>query len=260
MYMTRVTLLVLILLLISGCSTRTREGYIHKGKETSTKPNKKNYSHPTMRPYTIHGKRYYPSVVHVGEIFHGRASWYGPNFHGKLTSNGETYDMHEMTAAHKTLPMNTIVRATNKTNGRAVIVRINDRGPFVETRIIDLSKEAAIKIDMIKTGTAPIKLEIIGFEQKGKKTISSVEKLQHGVKEKVLGSFSVQIGAFSKFEGALYTQEKYNNLQGYKAVIKDVQKSENRVFRVFLNGFKSYEEAQDFINENALNYAVIIRE
>ncbi len=260
MSMTRIFLLSLILLLLDGCSTRTRDGYIHHGKVSAQKPSGKNYSHPTMRPYSVHGKRYYPSVVHIGEVFHGRASWYGPNFNGKLTSNGETYNMHSMTAAHKTLPMNTIVRATNKSNGKSVIVRINDRGPFVDTRIIDLSKKAAMQIGMIKTGTAPIKLEILGFEQKGKKSISSVKKLRKGPKEKVLGSFAIQLGSFTKFEGALYTQEKYDGFSGYKTIIKDIELSDNRVFRVLLTGFKSDEEAKDFIKEKQLQSAIIIRE
>jgi len=260
MSMTRIFFLSLILLLLSGCSTRTRDGYLHKGQVSAQKPSKKDYSHPTMRPYTVRGKRYYPNIVHIGEIFHGRASWYGPNFNGKLTSNGETYDMYAMTAAHKTLPMNTIVRATNKSNGKSVIVRINDRGPFVETRIIDLSKTAATKIDMLKTGTAPIKLEILGFEQKGKKSISSVQKLQDGPREKILGSFAIQVGSFARFEGALYTQEKYADFNGYKAIIKDIELNDNRIFRVFLTGFKSDEEARDFIKENQFNHAIIIRE
>ena len=260
MFMTRIFLLSLILLLLNACSTRTRDGYLHQGKVTSKKPTTGKYSHPTMRPYNVHGKRYYPSVVHVGEVFHGRASWYGPNFNGKLTSNGETYDMYAMTAAHKTLPMNTIVRATNKSNGKSVIVRINDRGPFVDTRIIDLSKKAATQLDMIKTGTASIKLEILGFEQKGKKSISSVQTLKKGPKEKILGSFAIQLGSFAKFEGALFTQEKYDNFDGYKTIIKDVELHNNRIFRVFLVGFKSDEEAKDFIKTNQLKSAIIIRE
>ena len=80
----------------------------------------------------------------------GVASWYGPNFHGKLTANGEIYNMHELTAAHKTLPFNSIVRVENLSNGKSVIVRINDRGPFVKNRIIDLSRKAAQEIDMIQ--------------------------------------------------------------------------------------------------------------
>ncbi|MDZ7690263.1 MAG: septal ring lytic transglycosylase RlpA family protein [Balneolaceae bacterium] len=79
----------------------------------------------------------------------GVASWYGPNFHGKLTANGETYNMYEFTAAHRTLPFNTVLRVENRDNGESVVVRINDRGPFAKNRIIDLSKKAAEEIDMI---------------------------------------------------------------------------------------------------------------
>lgn len=117
----------------------------------------------TMRPYTVRGKTYQPREARVGENFDGIASWYGPNFHAKSTSNGETYNMHAHTAAHKTLPMNTIVKVYNKDNGRTTIVRINDRGPFVEGRIIDLSNVAARDIDMVKQGVANVRLEVIGF-------------------------------------------------------------------------------------------------
>ena len=117
----------------------------------------------TMRPYTVRGKTYQPREARVGENFDGIASWYGPNFHAKSTSNGETYNMHAHTAAHKTLPMNTIVKVYNKDNGRTTIVRLNDRGPFVEGRIIDLSNVAARDIDMVKQGVANVRLEVIGF-------------------------------------------------------------------------------------------------
>ncbi len=260
MYMIKVLSLIFILILFSSCSTRTRNGYLYHGKETSQKEQKHKYSKATMRPYTVHGKRYYPSVVHVGEMFYGRASWYGPNFHGKLTSNGEKYDMNSMTAAHKTLPMNTIVRATNQANGRSAVVRINDRGPFVDTRIIDLSKAAAKKLGMIKTGTTDIKLEILGFEQKGKKSISSIKKLKKGPKKKILGSFAIQVGSFSKFNGAILTQEKYDKIQGYRAIIKDIDDGEKRLFRVFITGFKSADEVEDFIQENRLKNTIITRE
>ena len=96
------------------------------------------------------GVRYYPKVEAMGAELRGIASWYGPNFHAKKTSNGEIYNMYAMTAAHKTLPMNTMVRVDNLENGRSAIVRINDRGPFVAGRIIDLSNKAAHKIDMVK--------------------------------------------------------------------------------------------------------------
>ncbi len=149
---------VLVLILATGCSTRGTRTYTNFGqtktyssdsRSHSQVINQKDYKHPTMRPYVIRGKKYYPTVVNVGDKFSGNASWYGPDFHGKLTSNGETYNMYDMTAAHKTLPMNTIVKVTNKKNGLSTVVRINDRGPFIATRIIDLSNTAAKKIDMI---------------------------------------------------------------------------------------------------------------
>lgn len=93
---------------------------------------------------------------------HGIASWYGHPFHGRLTANGEIYDMSKLTAAHKELPFNTRVRVTNLNNGKSVVVRINDRGPFVEGRIIDLSKEAARMIGMVDTGISMVELSILG--------------------------------------------------------------------------------------------------
>lgn len=92
----------------------------------------------------------------------GMASWYGPGFHGRLTANGERYNQNGLTAAHKTLPFGTQVRVTNLRNGRSVIVRINDRGPFVGGRVIDLSKGAASVIGLVSSGVAPVQLEILG--------------------------------------------------------------------------------------------------
>ncbi len=88
----------------------------------------------------------------------GVASWYGPNFHGKATANGETFNMNDLTAAHRTLPFNTIVRVQNMDNGRSVDVRVNDRGPYVDDRIIDLSRRAAREIDMEDSGTANVQI------------------------------------------------------------------------------------------------------
>lgn len=117
----------------------------------------------TMRPYTVRGKTYHPHPVKVGDTFEGVASWYGPDFHAKATSNGETYNMYAHTAANKTLPMNTIVKVYNKDNGKITVVRINDRGPFVEGRIIDLSNVAAHDIAMVGKGIANVKIEVVGF-------------------------------------------------------------------------------------------------
>jgi len=111
--------------------------------------------------YEVLGKRYTLMTTDAGYKERGVASWYGPNFHAKATSNGDAYDMYAMTAAHKTLPIPAYVRVTNLSNGRSVVVRVNDRGPFVDNRIIDLSYTAAWKLDMLRSGTAFVEVEAL---------------------------------------------------------------------------------------------------
>lgn len=111
--------------------------------------------------YEVFGQRYHLLPTAEGYKERGVASWYGPDFHAKATSSGEPYDMHAMTAAHKTLPIPAYARVTNLANGRSVVVRINDRGPFVKNRIIDLSYTAAHKLDMTRDGTAFVEVEVI---------------------------------------------------------------------------------------------------
>ncbi|MBB1280355.1 MULTISPECIES: septal ring lytic transglycosylase RlpA family protein [unclassified Pseudoalteromonas] len=113
------------------------------------------------RPYTVLGKSYSPMLDETGYSEEGIASWYGRKFHGYHTSNGETYDMFAMTAAHKTLPLPSFVKVTNTANGKSVIVRVNDRGPFHDDRIIDLSYAAAYKLGYYTHGTAKVKLEAV---------------------------------------------------------------------------------------------------
>ncbi len=109
--------------------------------------------------YDVLGKRYFVLGTAEGYLERGVASWYGPGFHAEKTSNGEPYDMYGMTAAHKTLPLPAFVRVTNLRNGRSVVVRVNDRGPFKDGRIIDMSYTAAAKLDMLKDGTALVEVQ-----------------------------------------------------------------------------------------------------
>lgn len=269
--MNKLTILLIVsaLLFTTGCSTRGKRVYKNFG-ETKTYSadksshnstvNKKDYSHPTMRPYVIRGIRYHPTVVNVGDQFRGNASWYGPDFHGKLTSNGETYNMYDMTAAHKTLPMNTIVKVTNRRNGKSTVVRINDRGPFIATRIIDLSNKAAHKIDMVGAGTAPVTLEILGFDSKGKRRIPTKQELEGSPQQETLEGFALQIASFTRFEGALATQQKHNGTDGYTTVIKDMETERGRMFKVWLKGFKSEQEARDYKSLGNFKHAFIVRE
>lgn len=99
-----------------------------------------------------------PTKPSAGELGRGIASWYGPDFHGKRTASGERFDMNDLTAAHRTLPFGTRVRVRNTRNGREVVVRINDRGPWISGRIIDLSKAAAASLDLVRAGQAPVVL------------------------------------------------------------------------------------------------------
>ena len=128
--------------------------------------------------------RYFPEG---GSVQTGIASWYGPDFHGKPTSNKEIYNMYDMTAAHKTLPFGTRVMVTNLNNGHSVVVRINDRGPFVGERIIDLSYAAASLIDMVGQGVAPVRLEVLPNQIASGRT---------------LPLYSVQVGAFINEDNA----------------------------------------------------------
>jgi rare lipoprotein A len=117
------------------------------------------YGNPPF--YDVFGKRYYVMASSVGYLERGVASWYGPGFHKERTSVGEPYDMYGMTAAHKSLPLPAYVRVTNLQNGRSCVVRVNDRGPFVGNRIIDLSYTAAAKLDMLRDGTAMVEVRAL---------------------------------------------------------------------------------------------------
>jgi rare lipoprotein A len=165
--------------------------------------------------YEVFGQRYY--VLDSSEGFRetGVASWYGRDFHGKPTSSGEIYDMRGLTAAHKTLPIPTWVEVTNLSNGRSVIVRVNDRGPFVDDRIIDLSQRAAEQLDMIRAGTARVQVRALGApaaappmlaasnpepqtaRSRGFSIISEAQADTVGAGDRAFRPLYVQVGAFA---------------------------------------------------------------
>lgn len=124
-------------------------------------------SHGNPPFYTVNGQRYEVLASADNFVERGVASWYGPDFHGHSTSSGEIYDMYAMTAAHRTLPIPCYARVTNLSNGRSVVVRINDRGPFVANRVIDLSYSAASRLDIVRTGTAFVELRTMGVGDNG---------------------------------------------------------------------------------------------
>lgn len=141
---------------------------------------------PPSKSYTIKGKTYVPYTSAHGYTEVGIASWYGPGFHGKMTSCGERYDQNALTAAHKLLPFHTELKVTNLNNGRSVVVRITDRGPFSGARVLDLSKRAAQKLGMLEAGTARVRIEAINTHGP---VLTPDDDLE--------GSFYVQLGAFN---------------------------------------------------------------
>lgn len=146
---------------------------------------------PGSRPYTVKGKTYYPLKSAHGFVEEGLASWYGPGFHGRRTASGERYDQEDMTAAHKILPLGTRVRVTNAKNKRSIVVRINDRGPFVDNRVIDLSHRAAVDLGIIGHGTAWVHI----------RTEGDVPNLAPD--GDISGAFYVQVGAFGVRKNAV---------------------------------------------------------
>ncbi|MGJ0302747.1 septal ring lytic transglycosylase RlpA family protein [Aliarcobacter cryaerophilus] len=284
--------------LFTGCSTKQTYDYSSYRKDTGDKSinNSEAMHRATMRPYNVFGIRYYPFVANVGDQFDGIASWYGPDFHAKKTSNGEIYNMYAMTAAHKTLPMNTVVRVDNLDNGRSTIVRINDRGPFVSGRIIDLSNKAAHEIDMVRKGTARVKVTVLGYngliDDKNAPNVNSIEQKPEVEKIEVIeddvvatnintnigmvsapittskssskessksssgGKFSIQVGAFSLQAGALKTVDEYKA----KFPSKKIEYVENGgIYRVYIRGFSSYDDGQNFKAKNSLTNAIVVQ-
>ena len=157
-------LMCCFLLLNTGCSGKNATLDHYNGSGSSGQKGKMPRG---SKPYTINGRTYYPLLSANGFREKGVASWYGPNFHGKQTANGEVYNMNGMTAAHKLLPFGSKVRVTNLTNGKSILVRVNDRGPFVDDRIIDLTREGARRIDMLGKGTATVLIEVVGQPSQG---------------------------------------------------------------------------------------------
>lgn len=152
----------LLIAVLAGCSTSGPEPDRSPG-DLAKLPDATPQGEPPSRygnppSYEVFGKRYYVNPTSKDYRARGIASWYGDDFHGKRTSSGTPYDMHTMTAAHKSLPIPTYVRVTHLENGRSVVVKVNDRGPFVGDRIIDLSYAAATKLDMVDRGTAEVEV------------------------------------------------------------------------------------------------------
>jgi rare lipoprotein A len=234
---------IIFLTITSGCA-----GPVHKApvERDISKPAKRTPARSkipaTLRPYVIKGKKYYPIPSAYGFQQQGIASWYGKMFHGRKTSNGETYDMHGRTAAHKTLPMNTRVLVQNLENGKETIVRINDRGPFVEGRIIDLTQTAAKELGMLRNGTARVRITALGESVSLKSGSGSITRLlPHADFSK--GEFYVQIGSFTVKDNAIRLKNKMEQW-GKKTVIRKYDRGDRLFYRVHVQAGTTIREAK----------------
>lgn len=199
----------LLLLAVAGCATAPRETPRDEPRARSGNPSF----------YEVNGRRYVVLESSAGYVEQGVASWYGPDFHGKRTATGETYDMHALTGAHPTLPLPAWVRVTNLQNGRSVEVRLNDRGPFSKNRIIDLSRDAAERLDMLRTGTAMVEVRSLSSASAAPAPPSA-------------DRFYAQAGAFAEEDNALRLAARLRESGVMGISVSEVRVDGRRLFRV----------------------------
>ena len=210
--------------------------FVHGCAISEPPPPERPPGHP--KPYKVFGKWYQPLPDSTGFRQRGIASWYGRDFHGKKTSNGEIYDMYAMTAAHKTLPLGTYVRVHNLENNRRVEVRINDRGPFVRGRIVDLSYTAAKEIGIVGPGTASVEVVALATPV----TTDGGTPRSYEPVDLNSGNFTFQVGAFVNRENAERLTAKLN--QKYKNAHVTVYDRGDQIFyRVRVGQFLSLDQA-----------------
>ena len=236
-------------------------GFRHEGDGIESR---KDVSHiPDARPryeprskygnpdsYVVNGKRYYVMKSSSGYVEQGVASWYGNKFHGRRTSSGETYDMYAMTAAHKSLPLPTYARVTNLQNGRSVVVKVNDRGPFLHNRIIDLSYAAAEKLDIVNKGTGFVEVRAL---DPGKPEPARTVPVTTPVKSTPnpaatttsgRGKIYIQVGAFSEHANAENFRSQFPSDLG-NVFIHEGWSNQRRLYRVRVGPIASVEQADE---------------
>jgi len=236
--------LLVLPILFSGCSFRTpdifekQDGGPDRHVDIDKIPNavpKYEKRSRTVNPssYEVLGKRYYVMPSAEGFTERGIASWYGNKFHGRNTASGERYDMFAMTAAHKTLPLPSYVEVTNLENGRKIIVKANDRGPFHQNRIIDLSYVAAAKLDIIAKGTGLVEIKVInpGYASSDNSPNQSMTTTNRPSISKTPGIF-IQAGAFSDKSNALRMKTKLHNKLNQPVRITEFVTATNTLHRV----------------------------
>ncbi len=250
----------MLILSIPACS---RQVYHIKGPSKSTKVAVLQEGEKGKLPasYEVNGKRYYPLPSAYGFTQTGKASWYGKKFHGRTTSNGEIYDMYGKSAAHKTLPFDTYVKVINLSNRKITIVRINDRGPFVKGRVIDLSYTAAREIDLIGAGVNDVKVIALAREvgktkpENGSKPLIEITDLESG-------EFTIQVGAFQDKNNAEKIAERLMVIFSFVQVTAYVDDKRRTLHRVHASKSKTLAQAEKIekkLEEMGFKAAFIVR-
>jgi len=272
-------------LLFSGCSSQPSryalkddtgpDRYIDHHSVADAIPRSEKKSRGGNKNYRVNGKYYKVLNSSNGYKQRGIASWYGKKFHGHRTSNGEVYDMYKMSAAHKSLPLPSFVRVTHLKNGKSVVLRVNDRGPFHRNRLIDLSYVAAKKLGITATGTGLVEIEAINPNQRSSKNISSKKLSARSVghqknKTHLRNRFAttstnyqvyLQVGAFSQHKNAESLQNRIDNLSlPYNIKIEFDDKQD--LYKVKLGPFASVSAADALtekleLNQNIEAYVVV---
>jgi rare lipoprotein A len=234
-------------LLFTGCSSRisrdTADAAPQEPIDISGIPDAIPRNEPLSRygnpvSYEVMGHRYYTLKSRNGYVERGIASWYGTKFHGLRTSSGEPYDIYKMTAAHKTLPLPTYARVTNLKNGRSVIVKINDRGPFHANRIIDLSYAAAAKLGILEYGTGLVEVEAINPSAPKKPMLATNTPETHQG-----SSLFLQVGAFRNRNNAQRLSSKLQNANIGDIHIMEASNASGPIYRVRIGPLGSVDEA-----------------
>ncbi|MGA7414030.1 MAG: septal ring lytic transglycosylase RlpA family protein [Bryobacteraceae bacterium] len=198
---------------------------------------------PTHAPPAPHAHAAPAIPAPPGTTEEGLASWYGPPYHGRQAADGEIYDMEKLTAAHRTMPFNTWVHVTNLSNGRTVDVRITDRGPFVDGRIIDLSKAAARQIELLGPGVGPVRLQVISAPHPDTDVIAAKLTTAPNAPVVVGDFYAVQVGAYSVHENAEHLRVKFADEYGTSQLV--VRAGNPTLYRVLVGKAPSVAEAQD---------------
>lgn len=246
--------LLLLTAFLSGCSVAPlRDGGPRPGSvDVSNIPDARPKVEPLSKygnppSYEVLGRRYYVMNSSKGYVERGIASWYGKKFHGRRTSSGETYDMYKMTAAHRELPLPTYVKVTNLRNGRQVIVKVNDRGPFHENRIIDLSYSAAAKLGIIKEGTGLVEVRAIdpGTYQREESTLRTAGSLPVDSDS----GFYIQVGAFSELANAINMRNRLDAISMGAIRISEARIKDSHVYRVRIGPINNVDVADRIVSQ-----------